>query len=39
MKRKIGGIYIGELIFGTLFICGFVAVLMWGMNMAVPAWQ
>ena len=36
--KKIGGIYIGELIVGAVFFCGLFAVLMLGVNNAYPAW-
>lgn len=36
---KICGLYIGEILLGTVVICGFVAALMLAVNMAIPAYQ
>ena len=36
--KKIGGIYIGELIAGVFCICGIMAALMLAVNNVYPAW-
>ena len=37
--RKVFGLYIGEILLGTVCFCGFVAAMMLAVNMAYPAWQ
>lgn len=37
--RKVFGLYIGEILFGTVMIAGFVAAMMLAVNSVVPAWQ
>lgn len=37
--RKIFGLYIGEILFGTMMMAGFVAALMLAVNSVCPAYQ
>lgn len=37
--KKIGGIYIGEILFGTAALFGIMAILMVAVNSVYPAWQ
>lgn len=37
--RKIGGVYLGELLFGTGILFGFMAIMVLVVNAAYPAWM
>ena len=37
--KKIGGIYIGEILVGTAALFGIMAILMVAVNSVYPAWQ
>lgn len=37
--KKICGLYIGEILVGTIALCGFMAAMMLAVNSVIPAWQ
>lgn len=37
--KKLCGLYLGEILFGTMMLAGFMAVMILAVNSVFPAWQ